>query len=107
LEAPYLYKAKALYKVIWYSLGGSILMSMGVRLLDFQGYYITDLLVGLPALLAFAISPLGLVYILKSYLKKESYKKQKLLYLLGMIFFNLIVVAMIFVIISDISQIFG
>ncbi|MDO6391429.1 hypothetical protein Q4E40_14915 [Pontibacter sp. BT731] len=107
MEAPYLYKAKALYKVIWYTLGASILMSMVVRLLDLRGYYVADLLIGLPALLAFAISPLGLVYILKSYLKKENYKKQKLLYLFGMIFFNLIVVAMVLVIISDISKIFA
>ncbi|MCP2045764.1 putative membrane protein [Pontibacter sp. HSC-36F09] len=107
MEAPYLYKAKKLYKVIWYSLGASILVSIALRVLDLQGYYLTDLLVGLPTLMAFAISPLGLVYILKSYLKKERYKKQKLLYLFGMIFFNLIVVAMVFVIISDISKIFA
>ncbi|PKV75490.1 hypothetical protein BD749_0432 [Pontibacter ramchanderi] len=81
-------------------------MSIALRAFDLQGYYLMDLLVGVPALLAFAIAPVGLIYIVKSYLKKESYKNQKLLYLFGMLFFNLIVVAMVFVIISDISKLF-
>ncbi len=49
---------------------------------------ILKVLMGITLLIIISLSPLALFYIVKSYLHKEEKKVQKLLYLIGILFFN-------------------
>jgi hypothetical protein len=88
-ENAYLNKARILYHVIFYSF---IFSSIGHALA--RASILTGNLASVfpffPAVIGFVISPIGLYFIINSYLKKEANTKDKKVYLIGIVLANII-----------------
>ncbi|MDB5257069.1 MAG: hypothetical protein JWM14_1764 [Chitinophagaceae bacterium] len=98
-------RAKILLKFMALTFIVAIVFAFATRFipLDFDT---RDSIAGIPILVMMILAPIGLFYIAKSYIKKEDPTKRRLLYLLGIICFNLLLLMFIYSIVRDISQLF-
>jgi hypothetical protein len=102
----YLTKSAIFYKVC----GGLFLFSILVPFLlrplrkEYPGFL--DILVGLPIFALFVLAPLGLFYSWKSYKRNEGLPKTRFKYLLGNLFFCILLILIIGIVVSDISKLF-
>jgi hypothetical protein len=104
-EPIYLKRSATFYKVYGGLFVFSILMNWIGKPI-FKGQQETlDLLVGIPILMVFVMAPIGLFYSWKSYQRKEGRSITRFKYFLGHFFFCLLVIAMITVLVSDLSRI--
>lgn len=66
--------------------------------------FLAAFLIVLPVIGAFITVPLGLINIIKSYNNKEPFHRYRLLYLIGHLFFLLLLIALFVSVFSDISK---
>jgi hypothetical protein len=87
-ETLYLNKARVLYNVIFYSFIFSTIGHALAKVLNLGA--LGNLFPFFPAVIGFIASPIGLFYIIKSYLQKEDNDKQKKIYLISIVLANII-----------------
>jgi hypothetical protein len=102
-NSKYFYKSKYWYKISWYTFLWIILYTQVAKVLNINAI-IGALLVVLPFLGMYILVPTGIVYIAKSYIKKEPYNKYRAFYLLGFVFFLFILIAMVIFVAFDINR---
>lgn len=107
-EPVYLKKSARLYKISGVLILFSIAMSVFVKPLLYEksNEYadLLDMLIGLPFLTVFVLTPPGLFYSWKSYQRKEGQSKTRFKYALGHSFFCLLLILIIGMFIVDISK---
>ena len=96
----YFNKAKLYYKITFFGFIWIILFSQ-----IFKEIYpiIAAFLIVIPFLGEFVVVPLGLFCVVKSYTTKEPFHRYRLLYLMGYLFFAIILLGFIIAITSDIK----
>lgn len=94
-------KAKFIYKSIFGLIGLSVFMAL-IFDRSVENNVLRDYCIGLPILLGFLLSPIGLYLISRSYYKKELPLMQIFWYLFGFVFLNLVVIGFITAIAKDI-----
>ena len=104
IEPIYLRKSIRVYKIYGGLFLFSLFMSTVIRPLMSAYPDFLDMLVGLPIFAMFIMSPIGLYYSWKSYKRKEGRSSTRFKYFLGHMFFCLLIILLILVIISDISN---
>jgi len=102
-NSPFFYKSKYWYKITWYTLLWVILYTQVAKVLNINAI-IGAFLVVLPVIGIYILVPTGIVYIIKSYVKKEPYNKYRAFYLFGYLFFLFILVALIIGVVLDINR---
>lgn len=103
LSFKYFYKSKSLYRYSAFIFLWSIVYTQIIKPIGLNE--IADaFLLAIPALSLYIITPLGLFYLIKSYLKKEPYNKYRAFYLLGHLFFLFILLALLFSMYFDYSK---
>ena len=102
---PNFKKAKLLLKVMVVTFTLSFVCAFVARFFPINSDVI-NLIIALPMLVVILLAPIGLFYIIRSYVKKEKPAKRRLIYLLGIIFFNLIFLLCIALFIIDVGRLF-
>lgn len=102
-NSKYFYKSKYWYKISWYTFLWIILYTQVAKVLNINAI-IGALLIALPFIGMYILVPTGIVYIVKSYIKKEPYNKYRAFYLFGFVFFLFILIAMVIFVAFDINR---
>ncbi|GAB2541848.1 hypothetical protein [Rufibacter soli] len=102
-SAKNLRKAKLIFRVILYLTAFTILMVLALPALQLEGT-IRDVTISVPALLAVVLTPVGLIFLVKSFLAKEPYQKQKAFYLVGYLFFLILFILFTYAVAVDIAK---
>ncbi|MDR6940273.1 hypothetical protein [Mucilaginibacter pocheonensis] len=102
-NSKYFYKSKYWYKITWYTFLWIILYTQVAKVLKTNAI-IEALLVVLPIIGMYILVPAGIVYIIKSYVKKEPYNKYRAFYLFGFLFFLFILIAIMIFVAIDINR---
>ena len=105
-QVNYLRKSATVYKI--YSGLSLIVLVVTIlkRILQTEQSDLLNLVVDLPIIAMFIMVPVGLYFSLKSYALKQGSAKSRFLYLIGHLFFALIVLIIIAAVVSDIGKIF-
>lgn len=96
MDTYFLNKAKSFYTLILWAVGSAVPLSLLGRYIDLNSPQ-KEILVFGPAVIGLLMAPLGLFYILKSYQLKEQNRKQKLVYLIGLLLINSLAISLVFV----------
>jgi len=96
-------KSKFCYKVTFYLFIGLMLFTQLNRVLKINGI-ISALLISLSVVAMFAFVPCGLFFVIKSLVKKEPFHRYRILYLIGHLFFLLLLVILLISIGRDIAK---
>ncbi len=99
----YFIKSKVMYRYSAYTFLWVILYPQFNKLISLPAMLDALFMVG-PILALFIITPLGILYIIKSYRAKEPYNKYRAFYLFGHLFFLFILLAILFMLASDIAR---
>lgn len=94
----YLNKAKYTFRLVLYSFLFSILAVVLGSPFDND---FKNLLVAIPFLLGIVATPVGLYFNLRSFAKREPFRRQKLLYLSGYVFFMVIFLSLLTAVVLD------
>jgi hypothetical protein len=100
ISSKYFSRAKTLFRITIFSfLGATILSWM------FKGTSVNpevaDIVTGLPLLMAYILVPIGFIYLVKSYRKKEPFNRYRILYLTGYFFFLVVLAGFLIIIAGD------
>jgi len=104
IKAKYFERSKLYYKLTFYAFVWSIIATLVFGFITINPE-IKDTIIALPIFSAFIICPLGLVFSVLSYLKKEPFNKYRSYYTVGHLFFFMILIALIAVLFVDIKSI--
>lgn len=96
-------KSKFCYKVSFYLFISLILFTQLNRVLKINDI-ISALLISLSVLSMFAFVPCGLFFVIKSFVKKEPFHRYRILYLIGHLFFLLLLLALLIGVANDIAK---
>lgn len=97
----YFYKSKFYYKITFYGFIWVLLLTQVYKIIN---PIIASILIVVPVLGAFVIVPLGSSYLIKSFTNKEPFHKYRILYLIGYLFFALILLGLVVSLVHDISR---
>lgn len=104
-ENNYLKKSAKIFKVNGTLFIFTIITSVLIRPI-IENHYIKDLIIGLPLLIIFLLSPFGLYFSIKSYLKREGSKIIRFKYLFSNSFFFLLLLVFLIALIRDVLNFF-
>lgn len=97
----YYNKAKLYYKYTFFIFIWIILFSQVYKLIN---PIIAAILMVFPFLAEYVIVPIGLRFVIKSYISKEPFHRYRLLYLIGFLFFLLLEIGFLIAIAGDIKH---
>lgn len=95
--------SKFCYKISLYSFLWIVVVSQLDKVLEINGV-IAAFAVVLPFFAIFILIPCGLFFVIKSFVVKEPFHRYRILYLIGHLFFLLIMIGFVVAIVSDISK---
>lgn len=93
-------RAKKYYRIVFGLFVWTILFAQIFKRIEINTI-VQSLLIAIPVLAAFVLVPLGLFNLIKSYTQKEPSNKYRTFFLIGYIFFLLIILTLILPIILD------
>lgn len=102
--SKYFYKSKSLYRYSAYIFLWILLFTQISQAIGLNDGIPNAILVGIPVLSLYIITPLGILYAIKSYISKEPYYKYRAFYLFGHLFFLFILLAALLSLYSDIVR---
>jgi hypothetical protein len=95
--------SKFCYKVSFYAFIWVIFFTQVSKALQINAL-VSAILVVLPVLAIYVLIPCGLFYVIKSFVVKEPFHRYRILYLMGHLFFLLMMVGIIVAISNDVSK---
>jgi hypothetical protein len=96
--------AKFCYKISFYAFIWIIAVSQLFKVMQINAL-ISGIVILLPFLAIYMLVPFGLFFVIKSFVVKEPFHRYRILYLMGHLFFLLIMIVLIVAISSDVSSI--
>jgi hypothetical protein len=95
--------AKFCYKISFYLFIWLIAFTQLSKIMQVNAL-VSALLVVLPVLAVYVLIPCGLFFVIKSFVVKEPFHRYRILYLIGHLFFLIIMIGMIVAISGDIAR---